>query len=77
LRRADRLGGGTFLPPIADLNTTTRQPELAVQPRFARDACACRFGREGGVVPVPDRALVPNAVDEAPFFVKEEQTCLS
>jgi len=77
LQRASRLGGAIVPPPKTDLNTTTRQPGLAVQPRFARDACACRFGREGGVVPVPDRALVPNAVDEAPFFVKEEQTCLS
>ena len=56
---------------------TTRQPELAVQPRLVRDVCACRFGTEGGVLPVPDRAPVPNAVDEAPFFVKEEQTCLA
>jgi hypothetical protein len=77
LRRADRLGGGTFLPPIADLNTTTREPKLAAQPRLVRDAGACRFGREGGGVPVPDRALVPNAVGEAPIFVKEEQTCLA
>jgi hypothetical protein len=77
LRRADRLGGGIFLPPIVDLNTTIRQPELAVQPRFVRDACACRFGAEVGVVPVSDRAPVPSAAGDAPFFVKEEQTCLA